>query len=67
MSNFDWTGPQWKGPKTWRWQGPCNKNNEKLWAQNNKWENRWKWTWRGKWFWMWAWRWKNFVDDSSEK
>lgn len=38
MPNKDWTGPNWAGPKTWRWAGRCG-----------GWNWQWRWMWCGRW------------------
>lgn len=41
MPNKDWTGPNWKGPKTWKWLWECSSETSTL--EGNNWKGRWNW------------------------
>lgn len=52
MPNKDWTGPCWKGPKTWRWKWCCGsknlQNSENLENDETEQSEQWIWKWKGR-------------------
>ena len=66
MPNKDGTGPNWQGPRTWRWMWNCtnwlnNEQNTSTFGRFMQWFGFGRWRW-GKWWqwrwgrWMWGWR-----------
>lgn len=76
MPNKNWTGPNWKWPKTWRWLWNCcwdkMKSQENIESSSDDlmqsealkswgWQSIWRWLWAG----MWRWRWRGFGNNTK--
>lgn len=60
MPNKDWTGPNWKWPKTWRSMGKCGTNSNDLELKDASDYCDWKGTWRWQWRWRCCGRWQKW-------